>query len=114
MTLAFALIIIAMTIATGILMSVHVLRHRIMAWPMAAAHGSLAVIGVALLAGTQAPNPILGQLALIAFIFLLVVILSGAWLWRFRRRRELPPLEAIFIHAVIGIVAFGLAFAGAF
>lgn len=114
MKLAIALIIIAMTIASGILMSVHILRHRIMAWPMAAAHGGLAVVGVALLTGTQASNEALSQLALIALIFFLVVIFSGAYLWRFRRRHALPPLEAVFIHALIGIVAFGLAFAGAF
>lgn len=114
MKLAIALIIIVMTIATGILLTVHVLRHKLMGWPIALGHGALGIIGVALIAGTAAPNDTLNQMALMAFILLLAVLLSGFYLTGFRTRRKLPPLGTLFLHAALGILAFAMAFAVAF
>lgn len=114
--LPLALLVAMLTVTSGILLAVHLLRGRSLAWSASLAHGGLALVCILMLGfgilPSHAQRP--GQVAVIALAFLLAAALSGLYpAWHHKQNRR-PVFEVLFVHAALGVVAFATLLALAF
>lgn len=105
-----------LTITSGILVTVHLLRRRPVSWLASSGHAALALACLVLVGIGVLPfhAEAARHLALVAFVFLLAASISGLYPAWHRIKRQRASFEVLFIHAAIGILAFGLSLALAF
>lgn len=103
--LTYAIIILAIAAAGGLILAAHVLRDKFAPWSLSLLHALLGATSLALLIVVLAKGNY-PQQVLIAFILILIAALGGFYLTSFHVRKKLPPSSLVLVHAGVAVVGF--------